>query len=691
MVTIKKSHIIAGLAATALAIAWWLCYTALFYAPAEALDGEKGEFTVTVSGYSESYGDSGSSVPVSVKREGVSIRGRLVFYNEYIELSPGDVVTTRATAHLGTRTSGEFLRLYSYSAPELRRYNGVAIQYLPQIIAHRLSEIAGRIFPEDVAPLMKAVLIGDRSDWFKDAYTSGTFKRAGLAHVVAVSGMHLAYLAGLISIIFGKGRLRSVVGIPIIVLFVLVTGATPSVVRAGVMTIVFLVSQAVDRNYAPWRAMLMSLGVLYLLNPFAVFSTSAVLSYSSAAGIFLFERRLRVGSKSGFIGKIRGATSMVLAANVLTFPLSAVLFGEVSIVFLPANLLALGAVAGLFVTGIGALILGCIWEPIGRVFGGVFAWFGRYLLGIGRVFGGGKYTILSISSVYVSAWIVYITISAWILLALKKLRRRALIFTGIFLLSLTLTQAFIFWGRSDSMSVTALDVGQGQSIIFTSRDFSMVVDCGGDRLENEGDLAANFLASTGVYSIDVLALTHFHRDHAGGAATLLRRVDVKRLIVPLLSGDEIAELADEILAVAEERGTTVEFVTELTRLEFGESAVTIYPPLGGEGANERGLMLLAQAGNGFAAFISGDADSESELRVTEFAELPPVNLFIAGHHGSKGSNSMRLLSELMPQTVIISVGEQNGYGLPDEEAIERFAAVGARVYRTDENGTVTAE
>jgi len=690
MLTIRKSHVIVAAVCVAIAVAWWFIFNAIVYAPAKALDTAKGEFTVTVCGYSESYGQYGSSAEVILKREGVSISGRLIFYNDYIEVKPGDIVSVTANAHLGNAKNGEFIRLYAYSVPQITESDRLNIFFLPRIIAHKLTELAERIFPADIAPLMKAILLGNRTEWFSDAYKSGSFQRAGLSHVVAVSGMHLAYLVGLLNILLSKGRLRTIIGIPVILLFVLVTGATPSVVRAGVMAIVFLISQSLDRQYAPWRAMLISLGVLFLFNPFAVLSTSAILSYSSVAGIFIFEKRLKIRVNHKWLRPLAEMTGVALAANIFTFPLSAIFFGQVSLIFLPVNLLVLWAVAVTFISGIITMTLGCLWATLGSLFAHIPATFGRYIEFVALRLGNLPFASLSMDSVYASAWVVYITLTAWILIAAKSLRKRMITFSACFIVSLAIVQIFIHFDRPATLSAAALDVGQGQSIVVSSSGFSMLIDCGGNSIYNEGDIAANYLASNGIYKLDVLALTHFHSDHADGAAELLRRIKVQRLIVPLLTGDESGDIAAEIILAAETQGTEIQYVTELETLEFEDTTLTIYPPLGGVGANERGLMFLIEAGE-FKAFISGDADTESELRLTEFAELPQVNVLFVGHHGSKSSSSERFLNILHPQTAIISVGENNSYRLPDEEVISRLASIGAIIYRTDENGTVVVE
>ena len=167
-------------------------------------------------------------------------------------------------------------------------------------------------------------------------------------------------------------------------------------------------------------------------------------------------------------------------------------------------------------------------------------------------------------------------------------------------------------------------------------------------------------------------------------AGLLARMEVDTLLVPEEEDD--AGLQSMVLSAAEDYGVRVSFITEEERLEFGKGVLTIFPPLGEAGDNERGLAVLASAGeNDF--LITGDMDAATEAKLLEAYDLPDIEALVAGHHGSKYASSQALLEALRPETACISVGS-NPYGHPTEETLLRLARQGCDIYRTDLHGTI---
>ena len=142
-----------------------------------------------------------------------------------------------------------------------------------------------------------------------------------------------------------------------------------------------------------------------------------------------------------------------------------------------------------------------------------------------------------------------------------------------------------------------------------------------------------------------------------------------------------------ITALAEEKGIETLFLAEDADVTFGESALRIYAPLGSGGANEEGLSVLCTAGD-FDGLITGDMNDTVEKRLAKYGSLPDLELLVAGPHGSKYATSEELLLATRPELAVISVG-YNTYGHPAPETLERLAAAGCAIYRTDWSGTVT--
>jgi len=239
-------------------------------------------------------------------------------------------------------------------------------------------------------------------------------------------------------------------------------------------------------------------------------------------------------------------------------------------------------------------------------------------------------------------------------------------------------------GIVDTDSVTVLDVGQGLSVVISSDGFTMVVDCGSISKNNAGEIAHEFLLNLGHTNIDILALTHFHSDHANGVEFLLSRMSVSTLIIPDPLGDFAAF---DIIKLATDNGTDIIYVEEETLdISFGDMKLFIYPPMGYGDTNERGISVLT-LGN-VTALITGDMDMATERRLLRYATLPKLDLLVVGHHGSRHSTSIELLEALRPDIAIIPVG-RNSFGHPTPEVLERLNAYHVRTYRTDELGHIT--
>ena len=183
--------------------------------------------------------------------------------------------------------------------------------------------------------------------------------------------------------------------------------------------------------------------------------------------------------------------------------------------------------------------------------------------------------------------------------------------------------------------------------------------------------------------MDALVLSHYHADHMNGVEELLSRMPVKRLLAPPPESEEALAL----LARAEEKGTEILIVSEEVReLRFGSLEASIVPPLGNVGDNEECLCALFRLED-YEVLLTGDASRATEIRLMERLAIPDIELMVVGHHGSANSCSAALLAAAAPDVAVVSVG-RNSYGLPSEETLNRLAAAGAAVYRTDRAGTV---
>lgn len=696
-----------GLAAGLL---WTGVYGSLILAPAAALSGSEGTVEAQVTGWPEDSGFGSRVLARLHPVEGGSIPALLYLEEGAPDLRPGD--TVRVTAEL--RTAGVMagdptdyyyargIRLIAYARgpAECRRPERPPVWSWPAYVSRALQESVARIFPDDAAPLVTALLTGDKSQLPAGTYSD--LQRAGLAHVVAVSGLHVSFLSGLVSALLGRRRRRSaVVGIALMAFFAAVAGATPSVLRAVFMQSMLLLAPLLGREEDPPTALSTILMLLLLYNPYAAASVSLQLSFAATAGICLFTGPLCAYGQARLPARPKGfwPRTAALAANFLlsslavtlgalafTTPLTALHFQSISLAAPLSNLLGLWAVSDAFLGGLAAAVLGLVLPGPARLLAEVVTLPVRYLLALAGAIARLPFASVSTQSVYLRVWLAlaYALLLLWLLG--RRRGGRPLLPVGLATAALCAALVFQAADRSGgALTVSVLDVGQGLSVALCSQGQIALVDCGGSGAEDAGDVAADYVQSLGRSRIDLLVLTHYHEDHAGGVPELLERVEVGLLVLPDVEEED--PLRQEILALAAERGIDTLLLGEDTRVALGEASLRIYAPLGSGGSNEEGLSVLCTAGD-FDALITGDMNDTVERRLVKYGALPDTELLVVGHHGSKYATSEELLLAARPETAVISVG-YNSYGHPAPETLERLAAAGCAVYRTDWSGTVT--
>lgn len=697
-------------AAAACGLLWYRGYGLLFSAPAEALAGREETALFRVTDY-VSRRDGYSLVYVRPVQEGLpGVRTVLYDYEDLMpELTPGDLVRaevkfTSAAVRRGEETDifssrGVALRAYLKSAPQPAGRWRLAFLYFPKTMTRAVLSTADRVFPDDVAAFMKALLTGDKTALYADYALYGALGTAGVLHVVAVSGMHLSFLYGAVRLLVRSRRRAARVAVPLLWLFALMCGMTPSVVRAALMLTLFLAAPLAQREPDGVTTLGAALLALLLANPMSIGSASLQLSFAAMGGIVtvtpkvyarLTDGKRQRGKKPG--DRLRQAfyvsVSSSLGALVFTTPISALRFGYVSLVSPLTNLLVLWTVSACFLGGYAAVLLGLLLPALGTAAGWLTAWAARYILAVCRALASLPFAAVYTSHDWVAWWLIFSYAVFIVALLLRRGRPfRPVVPAALSVMALSAVLAATALYNNAVASVTVLDVGQGQSIAFFDGTATAMVDCGGMNAdENAGDTAADFLLSRGRTRVNLLALTHLHEDHTNGVARLLSRVRVDVLLLPESVRDADGQLP-AILAEADRRGTQVVYISEDAEAAAGGIRFRLYAPADVGDENERGMIILASVGS-WDTLVTGDVPAAAEKKLAVSGTLPDCELYVAGHHGSAGSSSLELLRAARAETVVVSVG-YNTYGHPTDEVLWRFSAFDMTVFRTDEDGSVT--
>lgn len=653
--------------------------------------------TMEVTGKAISYSEKttyGISVDAVLYLDEIETKALVYLYTEE-ELKPGDCFTATIRLENSNQdgsyyaySDGVYLYGYGKKGTVIEPCESVPFIYFPKVIAHRLEQSLEQAIPADVLGYAMALTTGNRSEL--STLSKANLKASGIYHALALSGMHMVVLVGMINLlVFKRKRPKALIGIPVCVLFTVITGASPSVVRAMVMQCLCLSAYLFRQEKDTPTSLSLALGLLMMENPWCILNWGLQLSFLSVIGMELFSQRIQnflLGKKkrkNKVIQKIRrsitGSLSSTASAMLMTIPLMAVYFGFISVISPITNILTGTVISICFGGSLFTALIGLFCVPAASLLGWILAWGFRYVDQIAgflaRVPFGQVYT----RSVYGLIWLLILYVVIF-LLAWKG-NKKKIIPICCAVSSFAVCMLLILLEGLTS-SVTAIDVGQGQCILLKHGSASVMVDCGGNQ-GNAGDIAAEYLSSIGETELDMLILTHYDSDHVNGVAELMQRTHVEAMALP----DIESETRNELIALALEQGTDLYFIRQDTELWFGGERITIFAPLGAVSDNESGLSVLADVDN-FEILVTGDMSGTTEKILLMKKNLPKVDVLVAGHHGSKDSTSEALLKAVSPACVIISVGENN-YGHPAEQTLGRIRAQGAEIRRTDVEGDIT--
>jgi competence protein ComEC len=600
-------------------------------------------------------------------------------------------------------------------------------------IRARADAALGRAMPDREAALARGFVLGEDDE--VDAATVEDFRRAGLSHLLAVSGQNVALLALLaMPLLAALGiplRARLVWVLAAIALYVPLAGAGASIVRAGVMGGLSVLATLAGRRASRLYALAIAAVVTLAIDPHVAADVGWQLSFAAVLGILALAGPLRraIGARLGGGGGWRGAlaesAAITVAATLATAPLIAFHFEEASTTTLVANLLALPAVAPAMwlgmLTAIGAQIPGfpvavfnAIAAPLLAYIAQIAAWCGRPGWASLHLHVGIAGLVVAYATLAMACISVPLLFRRRRLAAMRRLGPRSLAPAGcnafdshfmsnalhpgvgrrlrIVGAAATLAIAALLLVVSNGggaggvdptfgLRVSVLDVGQGDAILLQPvRAPAVLVDGGppGD------DLAAK-LHAAGVGALGVAIVTHEQSDHAGGIEELLGRFPVRRLLY--------ARLSRRLRGEARIAGAEPARIAAGDSLRLGALRLDVlWPPRellaeppGGADPNTQALVLLARWRR-FSMLLTADAEA---------GEVPidpgPVDVLKVAHHGSEDPGLGALLDRARPRLAVISVGADNPYGHPAPTTLAELAAHGVPTLRTDEDGTVVLD
>ena len=543
--------------------------------------------------------------------------------------------------------------------------------------------LLGSIAPAtDPARALIAGVVCGRSAELRAQQAGDWFSVTGTAHLIAVSGSHLAIVGFLIEGVLQKTRCsrelqRAILAITLVG-YAAFTGASPSAVRACCMVFATLVVNGAGRRRHGLSALFVTVSIFVLLRPTVLFEMGFQLSCVSVFAILCFCPYATYAlGELGVPTGIAGILSVTLCSQLATLPITIPAFGTFSLIAPLANAFIGPVVSVLLAVSIVLVPFSLVaplqaWALVVPMISARCALFFEQLFA--AVPGA------SVSVPPDTFWIYVVPLALLVLLVWWPRPQAQPMAAGLVCLALLAGIPYVYWDRFAPPSVTVLDVGQADAILVRQGSTVALVDCGLD----ERVVAA--LVRNNVHHIDAVFVTHWDEDHWGGLPAVLEQFSVGTIAV---AADALEDAPTQVL---NRPGVSYRQVRRGDTLDIGAFRARVMWPfdsVDGEG-NEDSLVLLltfAREGKRLRMLLTGDAELDQEREIVQ--EVGDIDVLKLGHHGSKVSVDGELLGVLRPELSVASAGEGNRYGHPSDECVDAVRAAGGTFACTIEHGDIT--
>lgn len=680
--------------------------------PASSIFYDENEKSVLIHGQVYKKTNLSKYQILYLKNNSVSDSNIMVYDDNFIEVAIGQSVALQGTTRCFdvTRNPGNFDQRFYYAKQEIYgivwcdkvlEISGVEKHFMERLYQFKMKwkENIHELMGEQQGAILAAMLLGEKGDM--EPEMKELYQKNGIGHILAISGLHISFIGlGVYRIIrrTGLGYIPAgILAVLVLSMYALMIGFSVSVIRAYIMLLFRIGADMTGRVYDMLTALMVAAGVTVGIQPLYLMDAGFLLSYGAILGILFVLPMLEKIFPCRW--RLLSGVWASLAINVMLFPIMLWFYYEIPTYSLALNVIIIPVTSVLLGIGmLGGLIGFVIW-PVGNL----CLYICKFILSVfevlNRAGSGLPYWRIVMGQPKIWQIMLYYIILAIGILAIGRSRRRKprRILFGVLCASLSFAIFLMVYRPAGNLTVTMLDVGQGDSIFIRGPEGNTyLIDGGSSDVEGLGKYRMEpFLKSQGVGALDYVFVTHGDTDHYSGIEEMLKRqdvgVEIRRLVLPSnwKRDDALAELAQ----VAKDTGVSIVMMEVGKCIAEGDLQLKCIQPGTSDYhlSGNAGSMVLSVTFGEFSMLCTGDVEAEGENVLMRRLQGQNFTVLKVAHHGSKYSSSEAFLRVAQPKIAFISAGENNFYGHPHQETLERLKDIRCQIYETVQNGAITLQ
>ena len=558
-------------------------------------------------------------------------------------------------------------------------------------IKEKMIDNANRNMPKRTANLLLGILIGERDNIQEDIIES--FRTANLSHILAVSGAHTSYIILGITYLISKSKTPKRIGYIItiinLLIFIIITGASYSVVRACIMAIVVIGAKICYRKENFFTSICISLIIILIQNPFAINDIGLKLSFMGTAGIVIFNKSItNFFIKLKIKQKIAEALSVTFSAQLMIMPITILNFNTISLTFFISNILASPLLGIIIIFGFISIFISSILNPISKILFLILHIFLELLILVSKVtekIPGSSILVKTPNILFAIVYYILILFSNYFfvikqnptrrfhkkiikIITIKNIKNTVKVIVVVFLIMLLLTR--IVRIINPTLKIYFIDVGQGDStLIVTPKNKKILIDGG----EGKTNVLFQYLLDRRINKIDYIIISHFDSDHCNGLIEIIEKMRVENIVMSKQSKE--SEEYKKILEIIKQKNIKVSSVKAEDKIIIEKNLYTkiLNPAEKFEFQDLNNNAIVAKlVYKNFSMLFTGDIEKAEENLAKKYKNELKSTILKVAHHGSKTSTSEEFLKYVEPQIALIGVGENNKFGHPNQITIEKL-------------------